>query len=108
MKPHTSDRPGSDHSWVEAQLAARIALRQRLIDELKLQVHLGTRQVRDRVAPLLKKVELDLRHAKAELRQLDESDDGDWPRIQQALEHTLHELEESLEQALRSSERSED
>jgi hypothetical protein len=107
MKPQTSVPP-PDHSWVDTQLAARIARRQRFIDELKLQVHLGTRAVRDRVAPLLKKVDLDLRHAKAKLRQLDESGDGDRPRIQQALEHTLHELEELLEQARRSSERDED
>jgi len=108
MKPETSVRPGSDHTWVEAQFAARIGRRQLLIEELKLQVHLSTRQVRDRVAPLLKKVELDLRHAKAELRQLDESGEDDRPRIQQALEQTLHDLEESLEEARRSSERSED
>ncbi len=90
------------------QLAARIARRQKLIDDLKLQVHRGTREVRDRVNPLLKNVELNLRHAQTELRRLDASGEGDWPRIQQSLEHTLRQLEESLEQARRSSERTED
>jgi hypothetical protein len=108
MTPLTRVRPGSDHKWIEKQLTARIARRQRLIDDLKLQVHLGTRAARDRVTPLLKNAELDLRDARTELRQLGASGQGDWSRIQRSLEHTLRRLEESLERARRSSEQPED
>ncbi len=108
MKPLTHAQHGSDHQRVEALLTARIARWQRLIDDSKLQIHLGTREVRDRVAPLLTKMEAAVRHATTELRQLDECDECDRLRVQQSLEQTLRGLDEQMAEVRRSSEQRDD
>ena len=107
-EPLTHAQHGSDHQRVEALLTARIARWQRVIDDIKLQIHLGMREVRDRVAPLLTKMEMAVRHATTELRQIDECNEVDRLRVQRSLEHTLRGLEESMAEVRRSSEQRDD
>jgi hypothetical protein len=108
MNPLTRAQHGSDHKQVEAQLATRIEEWRALVDDVKLQIHLGPREVRDRVAPLLKKLEHELRHTKGELRQLEGSADGEWSRIHHSLQNALRCVELSLEQVRRSIEQSDE
>jgi hypothetical protein len=107
MKPLTHAH-GSDRQRVEALLTARIARWQRVIDEIKLQIHLGVREVRDRVVPLLTKMEAAVSHANTELRQLNDCDECDRDRVQQSLEQTLRGLEKQMAEVRRSREPRED
>ena len=89
MNRHTPTDHRSERRRVEEELGVDIEKWRALLDDAKLELYLGPREIRDRLDPELKTVDQELQRAKEQLRLLEESPESEWPSIRGSLHHTL-------------------
>jgi hypothetical protein len=87
---------------IEAAIAEQIEQLGVLVDDLKLRSHLSSIEARDRTRPHIENAEQDLRHAKADLRELADASAEAWPWVHRSLERSLEGARTAFRQARRN------
>ena len=88
-----------ERQQIVPQLRTEIELWQGKIDAAKLQVHLGTREARDRLRPHVERLEQEMARVDAAWEQLEESSEGAWKDKQDGLKISLLAIQRSFEKA---------
>lgn len=99
-----SNSVGAQQSSEERQEIARefkseIESWQGKIDAAKLQMHLGAREVRDRLRPDVERLEQDLARVDAAWEQLEVSSEGAWKDTRDGLKLSLLAIQRSYDKA---------
>ena len=84
---------------VKEQLQAELTNLQSLVDEVKLQMHLGAKEAQDNIRPYLEELELELSQAKRKWDKFESSSEGAWEDIQTGLRKSLKSMQQAFEKA---------
>ena len=84
---------------VKEQLQAELANLQSIVDEAKLQMHLGTKEMQEKIQPHLDELELELSQAKKNWNQFESSSESAWEDIQTGLRKSLKSMQQAFEKA---------
>lgn len=84
---------------VKEQLQAELANLQSIVDEVKLQMHLGVKETQDKIQPHLEQLEQELRQAKEKWNQFESSSESAWEDIQTGLRKSLKSMQQAFEKA---------
>jgi len=84
---------------VKEQLQAELENLQSIVDEVKLQMHLGAKEVQDKIQPHLDELEQELRQAKEKWNQFENSSESAWEDIQNGLRLSLKSMQQAFEKA---------
>ena len=84
---------------MKEQLQAELTNLQSLVDEVKLQMHLGAKEAQDNIQPYLEELELELSQAKRKWDQFENSSEGAWEDIQTGLRKSLKSMQQAFEKA---------
>lgn len=84
---------------VKERLQAELASLQSLVDEAKLQMHLGAKEAQDMIQPHLEQLEQELRQAKEKWNQFESSSESAWEDIQTGLRKSLKSMQQAFEKA---------
>lgn len=88
-----------DKRQAESILETEIAEWMTKIDAAKLQMHLGTRDARDKLQPQLQRLEDELSRAKAEWDELQEASESAWDDVHHGLKLSLRAMQRSFDKA---------
>lgn len=72
---------------------------QSVVDEVKLQMHLGTKELQDKLQPHLEELEQELSQAKEKWEAFENSSEGAWEDIQTGLRKSFKSMEQAFERA---------
>jgi capsule polysaccharide export protein KpsE/RkpR len=72
---------------------------QSVVDEVKLQMHLGTKEIQDKLQPHLEELEQELNQAKEKWKAFENSSEGAWEDIQTGLRKSFKSMEQAFERA---------
>jgi len=72
---------------------------QSVVDEVKLQMHLGTKELQDKLQPHLEELEQELSQAKEKWDAFENSSEGAWEDIQTGLRKSFKSMEQAFERA---------
>ena len=84
---------------VEEQLQVELENLQSIVDEVKLQMHLGAKEAQEKIQPHLEELELELSHAKKNWDQFESNSKGAWEDIQTGLRMSLKSMQQAFEKA---------
>lgn len=84
---------------VKEQLQTELANLQSLVDEVKLQMHLGAKEAQDKIKPYLEELEEELTQAKEKWDQLEDSSENAWEDIREGLSKSLKSMQQAFEKA---------
>jgi len=84
---------------IKEQLQAELANLQSIVDEVKLQMHLGAKEAQDKMQPHLDELELELMQAKEKWDQFESSSESAWEDIQAGLRKSLKAMQQAFEKA---------
>ena len=84
---------------VKEQLQAELENLQSIVDEVKLQMHLGAKEAQDKIQPHLDELEQELRQAKEKWSQFESSSENAWEDIQTGLRKSLKSMQQAFEKA---------
>ena len=84
---------------VKEQLQAELENLQSIVDEVKLQKHLGAKEAQDKIQPHLDELEQELRQAKEKWNQFENSSESAWEDIQNGLRLSLKSMQQAFEKA---------
>lgn len=84
---------------VKEQLQTELENLQSIVDEVKLQMHLGTKEVQDNIRPHLEELELELQQAKQKWDQFESSSESAWEDIQTGLRKSFKSMQQAFEKA---------
>lgn len=84
---------------VKEQLQAELANLQSIVDEVKLQMHLGAKEAQEKIQPHLEELELELSNAKKNWDQFENNSKGAWEDIQTGLRKSLKSMQQAFEKA---------
>ncbi len=84
---------------VEEQLQVELENLQSIVDEVKLQMHLGAKEAQEKIRPHLEELELELSHAKKNWDQFESNSKGAWEDIQTGLRMSLKSMQQAFEKA---------
>lgn len=86
---------------VKDQLQDELENVQSMVDEIKLQLHLGAKEAQDKIQPHLDELEQEFRQAKEKWSQLENSSESAWEEIQAGLRLSLKTMQVAFEKAKR-------
>lgn len=86
---------------MKEQLQTELANLQSIVDEVKLQMHLGAKEAQKKIQPHLEELELELSHAKKKWDQFEGSSEGAWEDIQAGFRKSLKSMQQAFEKAKR-------
>ncbi len=84
---------------VREKLQAELENLQSIVDEVKLQMHLGAKEAQDKIQPHLDELEQELRQAKEKWGQFESSSESAWADIQAGLRLSLKSMQHAFEKA---------
>lgn len=84
---------------VKEQLQTELANLQSLVDEVKLQMHLGAKEAQDKIKPYLEELEEELTQAKEKWDQFEDSSENAWEDIREGLSKSLKSMQQAFEKA---------
>lgn len=84
---------------VKEQLQTELANLQSLVDEVKLQMHLGAKEAQDKIKPYLAELEEELSQAKEKWDQFENSSENAWEDIREGLSKSLTSMQQAFEKA---------
>ncbi|PTN09983.1 hypothetical protein [Nitrosomonas aestuarii] len=84
---------------MKAQLQAEVENMQSMVDEVKLQMHLGAKEAQYKIQPHLDELEQGLRQAKEKWGQFENSTESAWEDIQNGLRLSLKSMHQAFEKA---------
>lgn len=84
---------------VEDQLRAELENMQSMVDEIKLQMHLGAKEAQDKIQPHLDELEKELRQTKEKWSQFESGSESAWEDIQAGLRLSLKSMQQAFEKA---------
>ncbi|MBL8498024.1 hypothetical protein ABF87_12370 [Nitrosomonas sp. JL21] len=84
---------------VKEQLETELANLQSLVDEAKLQMHLGAKEAQDKIKPYLEELEEELAHAKEKWDQFENNSENAWEDIRDGLNKSMKSMQQAFEKA---------
>lgn len=81
------------------QLKKELAIWQTKMDEAKVQMHLGVKEVEDKIKPHVELFDQELNEAKNKLEELGKSSEGAWAEVQEGIESSLDVMKTAFERA---------
>ncbi|PTN11577.1 hypothetical protein [Nitrosomonas aestuarii] len=84
---------------MKKQLQTELENLQSIVDEVKLQMHLGAKEAQDNIQPHLDELEQELRQAKEKWNQFENSSESAWKDIQNGLSLSLKSMQQAFEKA---------
>lgn len=84
---------------MKEKLQAELENLESIVDEVKLQMHLGAKEAQDMMQPHLDRLEDELRQAKEKWDQLENSSESAWEDIQTGLSESLKSMQQAFEKA---------
>lgn len=84
---------------VEEQLQVELENLQSIVDEVKLQMHLGAKEAQEKIQPHLEELEFELSHAKKKWDQFENSSESAWEDIQTGFRKSLKSMQQAFEKA---------
>ena len=84
---------------VKEQLQAELTNLQSIVDEVKLQMHLGAKEAQDNIRPHLDELEQELRLAKEKWGQFESSSESAWEDIQTGFRKSFKSMQQAFEKA---------
>lgn len=84
---------------IKEQLQAELGNLQSIVDEVKLQMHLGAKEAQEKIQPHLEELELELSHAKKKWDQFEDSSEDAWEDIQTGFRKSLKSMQLAFEKA---------
>ncbi len=84
---------------VKEQLRAELANLQAIVDEVKLQMHLGAKEAQEKIQPYLNELEQELSQAKKNWEKFENSSENAWEEIQSGLSKSMKSMQQSFEKA---------
>ena len=88
-----------DEKTMKEKLQAELTNLESIVDEVKLQMHLGAKEAQDMMQPHLEQLEEELRQAKEKWDQFETSSEGAWEDIQTGLSKSLKSMQQAFEKA---------
>ena len=84
---------------MKEQLQAELTNLQSIVDEVKLQMHLGAKEAQDNIRPHLEELELELGQVKKKWDQFEKNSEGAWEDIQTGLRKSLKSMQQAFDKA---------
>jgi len=84
---------------VKEQLQTELSNLESLVDEVKLQMHLGAKEAQDKIKPYLEELEEELTQAKEKWDQFENSSENAWDDIRDGLGQSLKSMQQAFEKA---------
>tara|TARA_R110002073_G_C9145147_1_gene552953 strand:- start:54 stop:353 length:300 start_codon:yes stop_codon:yes gene_type:complete len=84
---------------VKDQLQSELENVQSMVDEVKLQMHLGAKEAQDKIQPHLDELEQELKQTKEKWSQFESSSESAWEDIQAGLRLSLKSMQQAFEKA---------
>ena len=82
-----------------AELKTEIANWQTKVDEVRLQMHLGAKEARDKIEPHVETLEHELNQAKQKLEQLNQGAESAWDEIKRGINISFKAMQQAIEKA---------
>ncbi|MEK6735366.1 MAG: hypothetical protein AABY47_02250 [Pseudomonadota bacterium] len=89
----------SEEKSVKEQLEAELENLQSIVDEVKLQMHLGTKEAQEKIQPHMHELEQELIQAKKNWDQFESESESAWEDIQTGLRKSLKSMQQAFERA---------
>ena len=84
---------------VKEQLQEELANLQSMVDEVKLQMHLGSKEVQTMIQPHLEELEDELSDAKKKWDQFEDNSENAWEEIQIGLGESIKSMQQAFDKA---------
>lgn len=84
---------------VKEQLQTELSNLESLVDEVKLQMHLGAKEAQDKIKPYLAELEEELSQAKEKWDQFENSSENAWEDIRDGLSKSVQSMQQAFEKA---------
>ena len=84
---------------VKDQLEDELENVQSMVDEIKLQLHLGAKEAQDKIQPHLDELEQEFMQTKEKWSQFESSSESAWEDIQAGLRLSLKSMQQAFEKA---------
>lgn len=84
---------------VKEKLQAELENLESIVDEVRLQMHLGAKEAQDMMQPHLDQLENELRQAKEKWDQFENSSESAWEDIQTGLSKSMKSMQQAFEKA---------
>ncbi len=84
---------------IPEQLQEELSNLQSIVDEVKLQMHLGTKELQDKLQPHLDELEQELNQAKEKWEAFESGSESAWEDIQTGLRKSFKSMEQAFERA---------
>jgi chromosome segregation ATPase len=94
-----------DKQEVKKQVEAEIEKWQTKIDEAKVQMHLGAKELEDKLAPHVEKMEQELQEADNKRKQLEEVAGDAWQDIHHGLKISFKAMDKAFSDAMQHCEK---
>ncbi|MCE7913395.1 MAG: hypothetical protein DYH15_01680 [Nitrosomonas sp. PRO4] len=88
-----------DDKTLKEKLQTEMENLQSLVDEVKLQMHLGAKEAQDKIQPYLDELELELSEAKDKWEQFESSSESAWEEIETGLRKSYKSMQQAFERA---------
>lgn len=89
----------NDKQTLKERLEQELSVWETKMDEAKVQMHLGAKEVKEKLQPHVKELEQGLDKANKQLEELKNSSGGAWGEIQGGLESSLQSMKQAFEKA---------
>lgn len=89
----------SEEKTIKEQLEAELANLQSIVDEVKLQMHLGAKEVQDKLQPHLEELEQELNEARKNWGQFESNSESAWEDIQTGLRKSFKSMQQAFDRA---------
>jgi len=87
-------------SEFKQKLEAELIEWQTTLEELQVQVKLGSMEVRDKLQPEIDKLEIEMDKAKKEIAKLDDAAEQAWEELKEGANATYESLKDSFKEAV--------
>ncbi|TXI17949.1 MAG: hypothetical protein E6Q62_07815 [Nitrosomonas sp.] len=84
---------------LKEQLQTEMENLQSLVDEVKLQMHLGAKEAQDKIQPYLDELESELSEAKNKWEQFESNSESAWEEIETGLRKSFKSMQQAFERA---------
>ncbi len=84
---------------VKEQLQTELENLQSIVDEVKLQMHLGMKEAQEKIQPHLDELEQELNQTKEKLTQFESNSESAWEDIQAGLNKSKKSMQQAFEKA---------
>ncbi len=88
-----------DEKKIKEQLQTELANLQSIVDEVKLQMHLGAKEAQAKIQPYLEELEQELDQAKEKWEEFENSSENAWEDIQAGLSKSVKSMQQAFENA---------